>query len=406
MDYETIRCMDLNPHAHDAEDRLAPFLERFRRGPDITAYLDGNSLGRLPAATPHAMATIVEDGWGGRLIRGWNEGWVDYPTRAGDELAAAALGAAAGQTVIADSTSVNIYKVLRSAVRMRPGRGEIVVEDTAFPTDRYLAEAIAAELGMTLRLVAADRVSGVSIDALRAQLSDQTAAVLLSHVDYRSGALLDVGSLTALTHDAGALMVCDLSHSAGVVPVQLDAWGVDFAVGCTYKYLNGGPGAPAFIYVAQRHLPYVDQPIPGWWSADDLFAMEEKHRPAGDIRRMLSGTPPILAITAVRSGVSLVEDAGIDEIRSKSIKLGDYLIALLDARVPQAQVLSPRDPGLRGSHVTIGVDDAATITGRLIEHGVVPDFRHPDLIRLGLSPLSTSFAEVSAAVGVLTEVLG
>lgn len=398
--------MDLDPRVHDADDRLSPFLERFRRSPDITAYLDGNSLGRLPVSTPQAITEVVEHGWGERLIRGWSDGWVDYPTVAGDEIASAVLGAAAGQTVIADSTSVNIYKALRSAVRMRPGRSEILVEDTAFPTDRYLAESIAADLGLTLRLVSGDTIYGVSADALDAQLSDRTAAVLLGHVDYRSGALLDMGSLTAQTHDAGALMICDLSHSAGVVPVELDSWGVDFAVGCTYKYLNAGPGASAFIYVAQRHLPHVNQPIPGWWSTDDLFAMEETHRPAGDIRRMLSGTPPIVTITAVRSGISLVGEAGIGPIRTKSIKLGEYLIALLDARVPQAEILSPRDRDLRGSHISLAVPDAATVTGRLIERGVVPDFRHPDLIRLGLSPLSTSFAEVSAAVDVLAEVLG
>lgn len=395
---------DLDPEPFDQADSLAPFVDRFWRAPDVIAYLDGNSLGRLPHSTRDVLQATVDEGWGQRLIRGWTEGWVEMPVRAGDELAAATLGSAAGQTVIADSTSVNIYKVLRAAIALRPQRDEIVVDDTAFPTDRYLAEAVAGECGMKLRLVHADPVYGVNAEALAGVLGPATAVALLSHVDYRSGALMDMAGLTQRLHEAGAIAIWDLSHSAGVVPISLDAGDVDFAVGCTYKYLNGGPGAPAFIYVAQRHLEAVHQPIPGWWSAENMFAMEQTHRPAGDIRRMLSGTPGILALSAVRSGVALTAEAGIGAIRAKSVELGTYLVRLLQHQLPDVEIASP-PASERGSHVTISVQNAASVTEKLIARGVIPDLRHPDLIRLGLSPLSTSFAEVAAAVDILVEVI-
>jgi kynureninase len=390
------------PDVLDSADPLASFRDRFVIDDDLVAYLDGNSLGRLPKATLDRLASFVREEWGGRLIRGWEDGWVDLPVTVGDELGTALLGAAPGQTVIADSTSVCIYKLLHAAAAIRPDRDEIVVDATNFPTDRYLVESVAAARGLTVRWLEPDLVENVTADVLAGALTERTAAVLLSHVDYRSGTLLDLPALTDVVHAAGAVVVWDLCHSAGVVPIELDAAGVDFAVGCTYKYLNAGPGAPAFVYVGARHLTAAEQPIAGWWSAADLFAMADTYAASPTIRRMLSGTPPVAGILAVREGVRLVAEAGIDAIRLKSEVLTAYAIELLDTR--GHEIVTPRDPALRGGHVTVRHRDARDVTRRLIERGVVPDFREPDLIRLGLSPLTTSFAEVAAAIRVLDEV--
>jgi kynureninase len=389
--------------ALDAADPLATFRDRFLPADDVVAYFDGNSLGRPLRATAERLASFVIDDWGGRLIRGWDEGWVELPVTVGDEVAAVVLGAAPGQTVVADSTSVNLFKVLHAACDLRPDRDEIVVDTTNFPTDRYLVEGVAAQRGMTVRWLEPDLVEHVTTDGLAEVLGERTAVVSLSHVDYRSAAILDVPGITEQVHAAGGLVVWDLCHSAGVLPIALDADDVDFAVGCTYKYLDAGPGAPAFLYVASRLLPYVAQPIPGWFSAADLFAMADKYTAAPDIRRMLSGTPNVMGILAVREGVRLVGEAGIDAIRAKSMALTDFLLELID-RI-DATVLSPRDPARRGSHVTIQVPDAAEAATRLGERGVIPDVRRPDLLRLGLSPLSTSFAEVHDGWAVLADVL-
>jgi kynureninase len=286
-------------------------------------------------------------------------------------------------------------------VGLRPGRDEIVVDATNFPTDRYLAEAVAAARGMVVRWLEPDLVDHVTADVLAAELGERTAIVLLSHVDYRSGTLLDLPGLTRDVHAAGAVVVWDLCHSAGVVPIDLDAAEVDFAVGCTYKYVNAGPGSPAFAYVGRRHLADVHQPIAGWWSATDLFAMSPGYEVAPTVRRMLSGTPPVAGMLAVQEGVRLIAEAGVAAIRAKSEALTAYAVELLDAA--GLEIVTPRDPARRGSHVTVRHPDARVVTARLVERGVVPDFREPDLIRLGLSPLSTSFAEVAAAVRVLVE---
>jgi kynureninase len=321
----------------------------------------------------------------------------------GDELARVVLGAAAGQTVVADSTSVNLYKVLHAACGLRPGRDEIVVDTTNFPTDRYLVEAVAQQRGLAVRWLEPGLAEPVTADALAGVLGERTAAVVLSHVDYRSGAILDLRAITAQVHTAGAMVVWDLCHSAGVLPIALDADEVDFAVGCTYKYLNAGPGAPAFLYVAARHMAEARQPVPGWWSAADLFAMADTYTAAADIRRMLSGTPNIMGIVAVREGVRLVEEAGLEAIRTKSVALTGFLLELVDRL--DCPVLTPRDPARRGSHVTIQVPDAAEVAERLGAAGVVPDVRRPDLVRLGLSPLSTSFTEVLAGWSALADVV-
>ncbi|MEO6604417.1 MAG: kynureninase [Aeromicrobium sp.] len=394
--------MTTPPDALDAADPLAGFRDRFVIDPDLVAYLDGNSLGRLPKATVERLASFVTDEWGGRLIRGWSEGWVELPVTVGDELGTALLGSAPGQTVLADSTSVNIYKLLHAAATVRPDRTELVIDATSFPTDRYLVESVSAARDLQVRWIEPELVENVTPELLAGVLSDQTAVVLLGHVDYRSATLLDLPALTAQIHDAGAVVIWDLCHSAGAVPVGLDASNVDFAVGCTYKYLNAGPGAPAFMYVAERHLATVTQPIAGWWSATDMFAMADRYDASPTITRMLSGTPSIGGILAVQEGVRLIAEAGIDAIRTKSVALTDYLIERLDDA--GLEIATPRDSARRGSHVTVQHPDARAITAKLIERGVIPDYREPDFIRLGLSPLTTSFAEVDAAMVVLIEV--
>ncbi|MET0468547.1 MAG: kynureninase [Aeromicrobium sp.] len=394
--------MTTPPDVLDSADPLASFRDRFVIDDDLVAYLDGNSLGRLPIATLDRLTAFVRDEWGGRLIRGWEEGWVDLPVTVGDELGAALLGAAPGQTVVADSTSVCIFKLLHAAAGMRPGRDEIVIDATNFPTDRYLVESVAEARGLTIRWLEPDLVENVTVAVLSEALGDRTGVVLLSHVDYRSGTLLDLPVLTAAVHDAGAVVIWDVCHSAGVVPTALDAAGVDFAVGCTYKYVNAGPGAPAFVYVAARHLAEARQPVAGWWSAADLFAMGDVYEASATIRRMLSGTPSVAGLLAVQEGVRLIAEAGIDAIRAKSEALTAYAIELLDAA--GLEIVTPRDAALRGSHVTVRHPDARAVTEKLVDRGVVPDFREPDLIRLGLSPLTTSYAELAAATRILAEV--
>jgi kynureninase len=379
----------------DADDPLAELRDRFVIGADPVAYLDGNSLGRPPRATIERLHEVLEGEWAGRLIQGWTDSWTELPTVVGDRLGATVLGSAAGQTVLADSTSVNLFKALHAAASLRPDRTELVIDDANFPTDRFLVEAVAAQRGLTVRWLTPEPVGGVTAETLATMVGGSTAAVVLCQVDYRSGALADLAGLTRLIHDSGALAVWDLCHSAGVVPIQLDADEVDFAVGCTYKYLNAGPGAPAFLYVASRHLPYVRQPIEGWFGAEDVFAMAKVYEPATGIRRMLSGTPNVLGLVAVDEGVRLIDEAGLERIRAKSVALTDLVTDLVDAWLSPhgAALASPRSAAVRGSHVTVRHPDARRITDRLIDDGVVPDFRNPDLIRLGLSPLTTSFVE-------------
>ncbi|MDQ3734017.1 MAG: kynureninase [Actinomycetota bacterium] len=394
-------------HRRDAADPLAEFRERFAVGADPVAYLDGNSLGRPPKATIARLHEVLDAEWAGRLIMSWPERWVALPVQVGDQLAETILGAGAGQTVIADSTTVNLFKALHAACRLRPERDEIVIDESNFPTDRYLVEGIAADRGLTIRWLSPAAEAGVTVTELAEALGPRTAVVLLSHVDYRSGYLADLPGITAAVHDAGAVVVWDLCHSAGVIPMSLDAAEVDFAVGCTYKYLNAGPGAPAFVYVAARHLPQVEQPITGWFGAADVFAMAARYEPASDIRRMLSGTPSVLGIVAVQEGVRLIGEAGLDRIRAKAVELTEYAIALADRRLAPkgATVASPRNAAERGGHVTIRCAAAENVTERLVAAGVVPDFRNPDLIRLGLSPLTTSYQEVWTALDIFADIL-
>ncbi|MEO8093907.1 MAG: aminotransferase class V-fold PLP-dependent enzyme [Pseudolysinimonas sp.] len=386
----------------DAADPLAKFRDRFAPTPGLVAYLDGNSLGRPLIASLDNLERVAREEWGGRLIRGWDEGWLDEPLRLGDELGRIALGAAPGQTAIGDSTTVLIYKLVRAALELRPGRDELVISRDDFPTDRYVLEGIAAERGATLRWIDA---GDVTPDAIAAVVSERTAVVVLSAIAYRSGALADIPIITDLAHAAGALMLWDLCHAAGVLPMTVDAWGVDLAVGCGYKYLNGGPGAPAFAYVAAVHQPEFRQPIQGWLGSATPFEMGQGYQPGPGIRRVLSGTPPILGMASLGPALALLDEAGVDAVRAKSIALTEHAVALADALLPDATLASPRDPSRRGSHITLDHPDFERIMPLLWEQGVIPDFRRPSGIRLGLSPLSTSFAELEAGVRAIAELL-
>jgi len=391
----------------DARDPLATHLDAFVEAPGVSAYLDGNSLGRPLRSLPERLAAFVREDWGTRLIRSWDEQWMDLPTELGDRIGRITIGAAPGQTVVADSTTVLLYKLMRAAVAALPHRSEILIEEGNFPTDRFVAEGIAAERGMTVRWLTADPVHGVHAEDVAAAVSEQTALVVLSHVDYRSGALADMRAITDAAHEAGALMLWDLCHSAGVIPIELDACDVDLAVGCTYKYLNGGPGSPAFAYVNTRHHGTVRQPIQGWMGAGDVFAMASAYAPSHGIRQFISGTPPVLGMLAMQGMLDLIESATIDAVREKSKTLTDFAVRAFDELLVPVGVrlLSPRVADGRGGHVTIGHPDFARVTATLWADGVIPDFRFPDGIRLGLSPLSTSHAEVLSGVRAVRDAL-
>jgi len=397
--------------ALDAADPLAGFRDRFVASAAPLVYFDGNSLGRPPRATAERLARFVEDEWGGRLIRGWDEGWMELPFAIGDDIGRIALGAAAGQTVVGDSTTVLLYKLLRAAFDAQrsadPARVEIVVDRDNFPTDRYLVEGIAAERGGTVRWIEVDLSAGVTPELLRSAVGPRTAVVLLSHVAYRSGHLADGEALTRIARDAGALMLWDLCHSAGSVPVHLDEWGAGLAVGCTYKYLNGGPGSPAFAYVAARHQGTLTQPVQGWMGAADVFAMGPEYLPAPGMRRFLSGTPPIVGMLAMRDTLEMIAEAGIEAIREKSIALTGLALRAADELLAGrgVTVASPRDPAERGGHVTLQHPAMREVTALLWRQDVVPDYRDPGGLRIGLSPLTTSFSEVVAGMAAVADAL-
>lgn len=395
----------------DATDPLAQYRDLFVGTDAPLVYFDGNSLGRPLRATAERLDRFVREQWGGRLIRGWDESWMQWPFEVGDTLGRVALGAASGQTVVGDSTTVLLYKLLRAAFDAAqaadPARVEIVVDRDNFPTDRYLVEGIAAERGGRVRWIDVDTAAGVDAAVLASAVGPETAVVLLSHVAYRSGHLADAASLTAVVHDAGALVVWDLSHSAGSVPVELDAWNVDLAAGCTYKYLNAGPGAPAFAYVATQHHDALTQPIQGWMGVADVFTMGPEYVPAAGIRRFLSGTPPILAMVAMRDTLALVEEVGIAAIRAKSVMLTEFAIRLADAWLAPlgVTVASPREAGQRGGHVTLSHPAMREVTAQLWRQDVIPDYRDPGGLRIGLAPLSTSFAETAEGLRAVTDTL-
>ena len=391
----------------DARDPLRAHTGRFVAGSQVASYLDGNSLGRPLAVTGERFASFLAHDWGNRLIRSWDEQWMDLPLRLGDRIAASTLGAAPGQTVVADSTTVMLYKLMRAGIDARPGRTEIVLDDDNFPTDRYIAQGIAAERGLTIRWISADTERGVTEAQVREAAGTNTALVVLSHVSYRSGYLADMEGITRAVHETGALVMWDLCHSVGVIPTRLDAWGVDMAVGCTYKYLNGGPGSPAFGYVAERLQAQLTQPIWGWMGAGDVFAMGGEFTPAVGMRRYISGTPPVVGMLAMQDMLDLIDEVGIDAIRRKSFELTDYAFSLVDEHLAPLGVATatPREHEFRGSHVTISHPSFKAVTEELWRNDVIPDFRNPDGIRLGLSPLSTTFAEVRAGVEAIRDAI-
>jgi len=398
---------DADPDALDASDPLAAFRDRFVIPDPDLIYLDGNSLGRPPRAALERLARVAAEEWAGELIRGWDH-WLDAPRRVGDLLGTAILGARPDEVAICDSTTVDFYRLASAALSARPDRRFIVTDRANFPTDRYVLEGLARDRDRAIAWIESDPIEGPTVDDVAAALSahpDDAALVTLTHVNYRSAAIADLPTITMLAHDAGALVLWDLSHSAGSVPVGLAEHEVDLAVGCTYKYLNGGPGAPAYLYVRSDLQAELRNPIQGWFGQADQFEMGQGFRPQPGIAGWLTGTPGILGLAAAEEGISLVAEAGIDRIRAKGSALTEYAIALHDTRLaPLGFTLgSPRDSARRGAHVSIRRIDARELTRRMIVAGVIPDFRAPDSIRLGLSPLTTTFAEVRRAIDRIEE---
>lgn len=388
-------------------DRLAGYRERFVGSETDLVYFDGNSLGRPLRATADRLRDFVTDEWGGRLIRGWDERWFDLPLTLGDEIGRVCLGAAPGQVAVADSTTVLLYKLMRAAVAARPGRTEIVVDTDNFPTDRYVADGVARECGLTLRWVEVDTSAGLTRELVADAVSERTALVVASHVAYRSAWLADLPAITRVAHDAGALVLWDLSHSVGSVPVALDAGGADLAVGCSYKYLNGGPGSPAWLYVAERHLDTMTQPIQGWMGAQDPFLMGPTYTPTAGVRRFISGTPPVVGMLAVADMVAVIDEVGMDAVREKSVALTERVIEIADERLADlgVTVASPRDAGRRGGHVTLHHPEMRRVVAELWRRDVIPDYRDPGGLRVGLSPLSTSYDEVERGLDAVRELL-
>jgi kynureninase len=388
--------------ALDAADPLAGFRERFEVPDPEVVYFDGNSLGRPTKAGLDAMRRLGEE-WADSLIRSWEAGWLEEPLRVGATLAAGVLGAAADEVVIADSTTVNLYRLARAALEARPGRRTIVIERSEFPTDRYVVEGLARERDLAIRWLEGDPIEGLSTGDVAAALDADVALVILSSVNYRSAAIVDIAAVTSAAKDAGALVLWDLSHAAGSIPVELGATRVDLAVGCTYKYLNGGPGSPAFLYVRRELQDELNPPIQGWFAQDDQFEMGPRFERRRGIGGWLVGTPGIIGLKVAEAGIALTAEAGIDRIRAKGIALTEYAIELHDAWLAPlgCSVGSPRDPGRRGAHVAIRHPEARRLTKALIDRQVLPDFRAPDSIRIGLSPLSTSFEDIHRGLAEL-----
>ena len=379
----------------DAQDPLAPFRERFVLDDPDTIYLDGNSLGRLPLATRERLGALTAQ-WGSELVGGWHE-WIDLPEQVGDLIATGVLGAGPGEVIVADSTTVNLFKLAGAVLDTRDGA--IVTDAENFPTDRYVLDGLARLHGRELRVFEADPVDGPQPEDVERECAGaDVALVVLSHVAYRSGALADIEQINRA---APAPVLWDLSHSAGAVPTELGSRGVELAVGCTYKYLNAGPGAPAFLYVREELQEDLRTPIQGWFGQRDQFRMERPYDPAPGVRGFLAGTPPILALGAVEEGAKLAAEAGIDRLRDKAAALTELIVAVHDERLAPLgfRLGSPRDPARRGAHVSLAHDEAWPICRALIERAkVIPDFRGPDSIRLGVPPLYTRFIDVYEAL--------
>jgi len=381
----------------DATDPLGFARQRFRL-PEGHVYLDGNSLGALPAAAPAALAATVEQQWGDDLIASWNKhAWIDWPATVAAKLAPI-VGATPSELLVADSTTVCLFKLLAAAARARPGKRKIVTQKASFPTDLYAAQGVCDMLGLELRAVSRDEVMG--------EIDDQTAVVSLTHVDYKSAAVYDMGAVNHAAHAAGALVVWDLCHSAGAIEVDLDGTESDLAVGCGYKYLNGGPGAPAFIYVAERLQDALTNPLQGWMGHAEPFAFVDDYRPVSGINRFLTGTPPILGMAALAAGIDTFDGIAMADVQAKSRRLSQLFVDEVEGRCgSEVRLASPRDPARRGSHVVFAHPESYAVMQALIERGVVGDFRAPDLMRFGFTPLYTRYADVVRAADIFGGIL-
>lgn len=391
--------------AADRQDPLAPLKARFDLPPGVL-YMDGNSLGVMPRAAAARAAEVITQEWGTGLIRSWNTaGWFELPSRLGDKLAGL-LGAREGELVITDTTSLNIFKALAASLRIQqkrqPKRRVILSERDNFPTDLYMIQGMIDLLqqGYEMRLIDDEL-------PLDRALDDDVAVVLLSHVNYRSGQMHDMAAVTRQAHERGALIIWDLAHAAGAVPVDLNGADADYAVGCTYKYLNGGPGSPAFIWVAPRHIPDFWQPLSGWWGHQRPFDMTVAYEPAGGIRRYLCGTQPIVSLAMVECGLDVAREADMAEVRKKSLALADLFIALIEERCAghPLTLVTPRDHAERGSHVSLRHPNGYEVMQALIARGLIGDYREPEVLRFGLTPLYFGYADVWDAVEILKDVL-
>jgi kynureninase len=401
----------------DQQDKLASFKEVFVIPDPSLVYFDGNSLGAMPKVAQEKSRQIVDEQWGKDLIRGWNKGWWDAPSRVGDKIGQL-IGSAAGQTLVGDTVSLNLFKLATSALTLQPHKTRIITDTFNFPSDLYILQGINNLLSPSprlrrpspsgrgdggegkyeiIRIGASDNDITPDLAALEAAIDENTALVTLSHVVFKSGYMYDAKTITEYAHQQGALVLWDLSHSVGSVPVALDEWGADFAAGCTYKYLNGGPGAPAFLYVRADLQEEALSPIWGWFGERAPFRFDLEYTPAAGIQRFLCGTPPVLSLSAIEPGVELMLEIGMERLRRKSLQLTNYLIALAEVRLAPLgfSIGTPREEEQRGSHVSLRHPDGYRINRALIEEmNVIPDFREPDNIRLGVTPIYTSFVDV------------
>lgn len=392
--------------ALDAADDLASFRDRFVIPDPSLIYYDGNSLGRMPAATASRLREVTEREWAAKLIPAWPEIWNAMPTRVGDLIGPGLLGARPGEVIVSDSTTVNFYKLVHAALDARPDRPVIVTDRDNFPTDRHVLEGIAEARGVLIRWLERTNVHGPQPADVAAALDDQVALVTLSHVAYRTAAIADMAAITDLAHQAGALALWDVCHAVGSIPIDLSAAGVDLAVGCTYKYLNSGPGAPSFLYVNAEAQRELRNPIWGWWSLPNMYDMTlPSYQPAPDVRSYQTGTPSILALAAVEEGVKLHLEAGMPRLRAKGVALTEYAITLFDRWLAPLgfRLDSPREADLRGSHIAVAHQAAPTLWRALNERGVICGSRQPDGLRIGLAPMTTSFADVHDGFAILAE---
>lgn len=384
----------------DARDELAPFRDEFVIDDPNLIYLDGNSLGRLPLRAASLLMQAAKVQWGSRLVRGWGESWIHKPSQLGDKIAHL-IGAEPGEVLVADSTSVNLYKLVAAALELQSSRTKIVTDELNFPSDLYVLQGLVRTLGGKHQIDRVGSPDGLLPGDISAHLDSNTALLTLSHTAFKSGHVHDMACLTEAAHEVGALVLWDFSHSVGAMPLDVKSANVDLAIGCTYKYLNGGPGSPAFLYVRRGLHEQLTSPICGWFGQRQPFDLDLDYTPAEGINRFMAGTPPMLSMLAIEAGIDLLLEAGMDRIRAKSIAQTEFLIELWEEHLARHGVSlnSPRDASIRGSHVSLGHAEALRIDQALIEKmDVIPDFRYPDNIRLGVAPLYTTFAEIEEAI--------